>query len=111
MIGHHFSALAFCNAPSASGVCRPRGKTSTPRSASRQAMKNSIRDIPTSAVGRYRKKSSFVMCGVIGSQYVTSAALSSAAELVLTKPFFFACKSTSLDAYALAPSVAPQRFH
>jgi hypothetical protein len=26
MIGHHFSASAFCKAPSASGVCCSRGK-------------------------------------------------------------------------------------
>jgi hypothetical protein len=35
MIGHHFLASAFCNAPRASGVCCSRGKTSLPRSASR----------------------------------------------------------------------------
>jgi hypothetical protein len=35
MIGHHFSASAFTSAPSASGVCRSRGKTSSPRAASR----------------------------------------------------------------------------
>src|SRR5262249_54383117 len=35
MIGHHFSASAFTNAPSASGVCCSRGKTSNPSSASR----------------------------------------------------------------------------
>jgi hypothetical protein len=27
MIGHHFSISAFCNLPSASGVCRSRGTT------------------------------------------------------------------------------------
>jgi hypothetical protein len=35
MIGHHFLASAFTSAPSASGVCRSRGKTSYPKSARR----------------------------------------------------------------------------
>ena len=35
MIGHHFSAPAFTSAPSASGVCRSRGKTSNPKSTNR----------------------------------------------------------------------------
>ena len=35
MIGHYFSASAFTNAPSASGVCCSGGKISWPRSASR----------------------------------------------------------------------------
>ena len=35
MIGHHLSASAFCNALSASGVCRSRGTISSPKSARR----------------------------------------------------------------------------
>ena len=35
MIGHHFSASAFCKAASVSGVCCSRGKASYPSSASR----------------------------------------------------------------------------
>src|SRR6516164_7995767 len=36
MIGHHCSALALTKAPSASPVCRSRGKTSNPRSSIRE---------------------------------------------------------------------------
>src|SRR5262249_36396729 len=35
MSGHHFSASAFTSAPSASGVCRSRGRTSSPSSMKR----------------------------------------------------------------------------
>jgi putative ABC transport system substrate-binding protein len=43
MIGHHFSASALTNAPSAAGVCCSRGKTSSPRSASRDRTAGSAR--------------------------------------------------------------------
>jgi hypothetical protein len=43
MRGHHFSASARCSVPSASGVCRSRGKISSPRSIKRDRTAGSAR--------------------------------------------------------------------
>ena len=42
MIGHVLSASAFTSAPSASGVCRSRGKISYPRSTNRDRTAGSV---------------------------------------------------------------------
>ena len=52
MIGHHFSASAFCNWPSASGVCRSRGKISSPRSASRDRTAGSAKACTVASLSR-----------------------------------------------------------
>src|ERR1700687_3567897 len=50
MSGHHFSASAFTSAPSASGVCRSRGKTSSPLSTHRDRTAGSANASPAAAL-------------------------------------------------------------
>jgi hypothetical protein len=52
MIGHHFSASAFCNCRAPLGVCRSRGKISSPRSTSRDCSAGSANACTLAALRR-----------------------------------------------------------